>query len=303
MNTEDLNLFVRVVERGSLSAAGRDLRMSPALVSSRIHRLEGQLRLLLLNRTTRNVSMTPDGETFYEHCLEILKCVEAAKDAVSTQANSPAGMLKVSAPTAFARMHVAPHIPKFIETYPNIQIQLIASDRLTSFNDEKIDLAIRIAEMKDSSFIVRRLAENKRVLCASPAYLAENKAIVEPDDLADHNCLLLRFPGSQQFEWQLVGEDGEVAMPSVKGNMDSDNGDILTKWCLMGYGVALKSTWEVQPFLDDGSLQVVLPHYTPVSHSIHTLYPHARFLPPRVRAFIDFMVETIGSPPYWERPN
>ena len=301
MNSDDLSLFVRVAELGSLSAAGRDLRLSPAVVSSRIQRLESQLGLRLLNRTTRQVNVTPDGETFYEHCLEILKTVEAAQDAVSARRNRPAGFLKVSAPMAFARLHVAPHIPVFLERFPEIQFQLIASDRFTSFIDEKVDLAIRVAELKDSSFIVRRLAKNKRVLCASPAYISEHPALTEPGDLSRHNCLLLRFPGSQQFEWQLQMPDGDIVTPNLSGNMESDNGEILTEWCLQGHGIALKSTWEVGPYLKDRRLVAVLPDYQPLAHTIHTLYPHARFLPPRVRAFIDYMVETIGDPPYWER--
>jgi DNA-binding transcriptional LysR family regulator len=301
MNSEDLNLFVRVAELGSLSAAGRDLRMSPAVVSSRIQRLESQLGLRLLNRTTRQVNVTPDGETFYEHCLKILKTVEAAQDAVLARRNRPAGSLKISSPTAFARLHVAPHIPEFLRRFPEIQFQMIVSDRFTSFIDEKVDLAIRVAELKDSSFIVRRLAKNERVLCAAPAYISANPALTSPAELSAHNCLLLRFPGSQQYEWRLQGPDGEITSPSVSGNMDSDNGEILTEWCLNGYGIALKSTWEIGPYLSDGRLQLVLPDYKPEAHTIHTLYPHARFLPPRVRAFIDFMVETIGDPPYWER--
>ena len=301
MNSEDLDLFVRVAELGSLSAAGRDLRLSPAVVSSRIQRLENRLGLRLLNRTTRQVNVTPDGETFYEHCLKILKTIEVAEDAVSARRNKPSGSLKVSAPTAFARLHVAPHTPAFLERFPDIQFQLIASDRFTSFIDEKVDLAIRIAELKDSSFVVRRLAENRRVLCAAPSYLADAPPLETLENLRQHNCLLLRFPGSQQYEWSLKDQDGKIHSLAVSGNMDSDNGEILTQWCLQGYGVALKSIWEIGPYLKDGRLKAVLPEITPVAHTIHTLYPHARFLPPRVRAFIDFMVETIGPTPYWER--
>jgi len=301
MNSDDLNLFVRVAELGSLSAAGRDLRLSPAVVSSRIQRLENQLGLRLLNRTTRQVNVTPDGETFYEHSLQILRAIESAEDSVSARRKRPAGALKVSAPTAFSRLHIAPHIPEFLQRFPEIQFQLIASDRFTSFIDEKVDVAIRIAEMKDSTFIVRRLARNQRVLCASPAYIAAQPPVTSPQDLSQHNCLLLRFPGSRQFEWQLVGPNDEVTSPNVSGNMDSDNGEILTEWCLSGYGIALKSLWEISPYLKSGQLQVILPDCQPISHTVHALYPHARFLPPRVRAFIDFMIETISDPPYWEQ--
>jgi len=300
METEDLIIFVRSAELGSLSAAGRDLRMSPAVVSSRLQRLEGQLGLRLLNRTTRQVNLTPDGETFLQHCMLILNEVDAARNAVSARRDKPAGSLKVSAPTAFARLHVAPHIPAFLERYPEIQFRMIASDRFSNFIDEKVDLAIRIAELKDSSFIVRRLATNVRVLCAAPQYLAQAAPLETPADLSKHNCLLLRFPGSQQYQWQLYDRDGEEFSPNISGTMDSDNGEILTQWCLAGEGIALKSQWEVASYLREGKLQEVLPDYSLPTLIIHTLYPHARFLPPRVRAFIDFMVDTIGDPPYWQ---
>jgi len=300
MDTQDLILFVRTVELGSLSGAGRDLRMSPAVVSSRIQRLENQLGLRLLNRTTRQVNLTPDGETFFEHCLKILEQVDAAEDAVSARRDKPGGALKVSASNAFARHHIAPHIPAFVKKHPNIQIQLVASDRFVNFVEEKIDIAIRIGELRDSSLIVRHLARNIRVLCASPGYLKKAPPLEKPADLSQHNCLLLRFPGSQQFQWTLKTPDGQLTTPSVQGAMDSDNGEILTDWCLGDRGVALKSLWEIGPYLADGRLQVVLADYPPEPHSIHALYPHARFLPPRVRAFIDYMVETIGDTPYWE---
>lgn len=301
MDTEDLILFVRTAELGSLSGAGRDMRMSPAVVSSRIQRLENQLGLRLLNRTTRQVNLTPDGETFYEHCLKILEQVDAAEEAVSTRRDKPGGSLKVSASNAFARLHIAPKISLFLEKHPNIQLQLVSSDRFANFADEKIDIAIRVGELRDSSLIVRRLARNVRVLCATPEYLEKAPALNNPSDLVNHNCLLLRFPGSQQFQWALQSTDGASVTPVTPGTMDSDNGEILTSWCLDHHGIALKSLWEVGPYLLSGQLQTVLPKHPPVSHTVHALYPHARFLPPRVRAFIDFMVETIGDTPYWEQ--
>jgi DNA-binding transcriptional LysR family regulator len=271
MHTEDLILFVRTAELGSLSGAGRDLRISPAVVSSRIQRLESQLGMRLLNRTTRQVNLTPDGEIFFKHCLKILEEVDAAENAVSAMRDKPRGALKVSAPTAFARLHIAPHIPAFVKRHPNIQFQLIASDRFASFVGEKIDVAIRVGELKDSSLIVRRLAQNTRVLCASPDYLNINPSIKTPPDLEKHNCLLLRFPGSQQFQWTLNRPDGGQATPAISGAMDSDNGQILTDWCLDGRGIALKSIWEVNSYLSDGRLQVVMPNYPPIPHTIDAL--------------------------------
>lgn len=303
MDTEDLVLFIRTVELGSLSAAGRDLRISPAVASSRIQRLESQLGQRILNRTTRQINLTPDGETFFEHCLIILKQVDAAQDAVSARRDKPAGVLKVSAPTAFAKLHIAPYIPDFVEKYPDIRVSLVVSDRITNFMEEKIDLAIRIAELKDSSFIVRKLAENIRVLCAAPEYLKTAPRLNTPEDLKDHNCLLLRFPGSQQFQWRLITKSGEELTPSVSGNMDSDNGEVLTDWCRMGKGIALKSMWEVGEDIATGRLVQVLPEYALPSHTVHSLYPHALFLPPRVRVFIDYLADTIGKQPYWEKAS
>ncbi len=301
MDTEDLILFVRTVELENLSGAGRDMRMSPAVVSSRIQRLENQLGLRLLNRTTRQVNLTPDGEVFYEHCLKILEQVDSAEQAVSARRDKPGGSLKVSASNAFAKLHIAPNIGKFLDIHPDIQFQLVASDRFANFADEKIDVAIRVGQLRDSSLIVRRLARNVRVLCATPTYLKKAPPLDTPADLAHHNCLLLRFPGSQQFQWTLKTPDQNTVTPATPGTLDSDSGEILTSWCLDSHGIALKSLWEIGPYLKDGRLKVVLPDYPPEAHSIHALYPHARFLPPRVRAFIDFMVETIGDTPYWEK--
>lgn len=300
MRTEDFVLFVRSAELGSLSAAGRDLRLTPAVVSSRIGRLEAQLGVRLFNRTTRRVSLTPDGETFFEHCLRILREVDAAEDAVSARRRTPSGSLKVTAPVAFAKRHVAPHVPDFLARYPDLQLQLVASDRFADFFAEKIDVAIRIAELQDSSFISRRLARNVRVLCAAPDYLAAAGRPAEPADLLQHNCLLLRFPGSKQYTWTLTTPAGEPVSLPVAGAMDSDDGEILTDWCLAGRGIAMKSIWEVGGHLADGRLEVVLPDHRPLSHAVHVLYPHSRYLPMRVRAFIDFMIEVVGDPPYWE---
>ncbi len=300
MDTDDLVLFVRVAELGSLSAAGRDLRMTPAVVSSRIIRLEKHLGVRLLNRTTRRVSLTPDGETFLRHSLRLLKELDAAHDAVAVRRDQPAGSLKISAPVAFAKLHIAPYVAEFVGRYPQVQVRLVASDRFVDFFQEQIDLAVRVAELRDSSFIVRRLAPNRRILCAAPSYLDAGPAIATPADLLEHNCLLLRFPGSQQYRWTLTGPSGATETLQVGGSMDSDNGEIITEWCLAGHGIALKSLWEVGPYLRDGRLRAVLPDHEAPGHSVHALYPHSHYLPPRVRAFIDFLVEKIGDPPYWE---
>jgi DNA-binding transcriptional LysR family regulator len=296
LNIEDLVVFVRTVDLGNLSAAGRDLRMTPALVSSRLMRLENRLGVRLLNRTTRRANATPEGAEFYDYCLRIIREAEEAENALAGRRDLPKGVLKVSAPVGFGRRHVAPHVPRFLEKYPDIQFRLVLTDRFTDHIEEQVDLLIRNAELPDSSIISRRLAGNQRVLCASPEYLANHEDIREPADLQNHNCLLLRFPGSRQYQWSLKGLNGTVNL-SVSGNMDTDDGEILTDWCLAGHGIALKSVWDVKHYLEDGKLTVVLPDQPPIAPDIHALYPHSRYLPPRVRVFIDFLVETYAHYP------
>ena len=299
-DTDDMAIFVRIIELGSLSAAGRDRRMSPAVVSNRVARLEGSLGVRLLNRTTRRVSPTEEGATFYEHCLSILNELEQAESVISERLTEPRGPIKVTLPSAFGRLHVAPHVPAFLARHPHLQVRLHLTDSLVDLVQERIDLAIRIAELADSQAIARKLAANRRVIVAAPSYLARHPPPQEPADLLKHNCLLLRFPGSRQYRWTLQGPDGPVTL-RVAGTMDANNGEVLRDWCLAGHGLALKSVWEIVEDLNESRLQVVLPDYPPLGHAIYALYPHSRYLPARVRVFIDFLAEIYGPVPYWER--
>lgn len=299
-DTDDFAIFVRVVELGSLSAAGRDMRLSAAVVSNRIARLEKDVGTRLLNRTTRHVSLTEDGSRYYDHCVAILNELEQAESAITSGSAEPRGPIKVTAPTAFGRLHVAPHVPRFLERHPLMQVRLHLTDALVDLVQERVDLAIRIAELTDSTAIVRTLAPNRRMIVAAPDYLKRHGTPQEPEDLLDHNCLLLRFPGSKQFRWTLKGRDGPVTL-RVSGNMDSNSGEALRDWCLAGHGLALKSLWEIAEDLNEGRLVPVLTDFPPPSHAIYAMYPHSHAAPPRVRAFIDFLAETYGPKPYWEK--
>lgn len=299
-HTEDMAIFVRVIELGSLSAAGRDMRMSPAVVSNRIARLEGDLGIRLLHRTTRRVNPTEEGTTFYEHCVAILNELEQAESLLTARTDEPRGPIKVTAPTVFGRLHVAPFVPEFLDRYPNMQVRLHFTDNLVDLIQERIDLAIRIAHLEDSTAIVRKLAPNRRVIVAAPAYLEKHPPPQEPADLLEHNCLL-RFPGSKQYRWTLETPDGPVTL-RVGGNMDSNTGEALRDWCLAGRGLAMKSVWEVAEDIAAGRLSIVLPNFPPLGYGIYALYPHSRFVPARVRVFIDFLAEKYGPKPYWERP-
>lgn len=291
---EDVTIFIRVSDLGNLSAAGREMRVSAAVISNRIARLEKHLGVRLLNRTTRRVNLTPEGEIFYGYCVRILDNVEQAETAIATQRHLPRGPLLVTAPAVFGRMHLVPLVPEFVTRYPDIELRLHLSDRFAELIEEKIDLAIRIAELRNSTAIVRKIADDRRVIVAAPDYLERHGVPEVPEDLLQHNCLLLRFPGSQQFRWTLAGTDGPITL-SVSGTMDADNGEAIREWCLAGHGLALKSLWEVADHLRDGRLRVVLSSFPPMAPPIQALYPHGHFLPPRVRALVDFLVEKLGS--------
>jgi DNA-binding transcriptional LysR family regulator len=299
-DTEDFAIFVRVVELGSLSAAGRDMRLSAAVVSNRIARLEKDVGTRLLNRTTRHVSLTEEGSSYYDHCVVILNELEQAESAIISVNAEPRGPIKVTAPTVFGRLHVAPHVPRFLERHPQMQVRLHLTDALVDLVQERVDLAIRIAELTDSTSIVRTLAPNRRLIVASPDYLRRHPAPKQPEDLLDHNCLLLRFPGSKQFRWTVQGPDGPITL-RVSGNMDSNSGEALRDWCIAGQGLALKSLWEIVDDLNEGRLVPVLTDFPPPSHAIYAMYPHSQHVPPRVRAFIDFLAETYGPKPAWEK--
>ncbi|MBV5325615.1 MAG: LysR family transcriptional regulator, partial [Rhodospirillaceae bacterium] len=231
-------------------------------VSNRIARLEGDLKARLLNRTTRRVNPTEEGAAFYQHCLSILNELEQVENLLSQRTDEPRGPIKVSLPVAFGRRYVAPHIGAFLTRYPQMQVRLQLTDRFSDLIQERIDLAIRIGVLEDSSAIVRNLATDRRVIVAAPAYLDARGIPQAPEHLLEHNCLLLRFPGSKQYRWTLTGPDGPQTL-RVAGNMDSDNSEVLLDWCLAGHGLALKSIWEIVDHLNEGRLRVVLRDHPP----------------------------------------
>jgi DNA-binding transcriptional LysR family regulator len=290
---ENIQVFVRVVELGSLSAAGRHLRLSPAMVSHRLQQLEHHLGVRLLNRTTRQVQPTEQGAAFYEACQDVLVAVAHAESVVADAGGTPQGNLRVTAPLGFGRRILAPLVPRFQERYPLIGVRLRLSDHLLDLLHEAVDVAIRLAVLGDSSLIARKIADCPRVLCAAPGYLDANGTPERPEDLLAHQCLLLRFPGSQQFRWTLQTPDGPVTLP-VAGRFDADDGDVLTEWALLGQGIVMKPLFEVAEHLRGGRLLRVLPAFPPETATLAVVYPHRRLLPPKVKVFVDFMVEEVG---------
>jgi DNA-binding transcriptional LysR family regulator len=286
----ELKVFVRAVELKSISAAARNLRLSAAAASHRILQLEEQVGVRLLNRTTRSLQPTEAGCIFYEHALAVLEAVERAESSMAMASGVPTGSLRIAAPLGFGRRILAPLVSEFHALHPKVEVRLRLSDHAVDLLSESVDVAIRMSALPDSSFIVRKLADCPRVLCASPAYIEKHGAPQTPEDLLQHNCLLLRFPGSTEFRWTLNTPDGPSTLP-VTGKFDADDGDVLTEWTLQGEGIMLKPYWEIAEHLESGRLQVVLPDHPPEPVSLVMLYPHRHLLPAKVRVFADFLIE------------
>ena len=298
---QEMAIFARVVGAGSLSAAARELGLSPALVSRRLAALESRLGARLINRTTRSLHLTDDGATYYEACARVLADIEEADATVSAGRVEPRGTLRVALPASFGHQHIAPLIPRFAERYPQIQLALSLSDRTVNLIEEGFDLAVRIAHLEDSSLTARKLAPNRRVVCASPGYLARHGTPRTPDELARHNCLTTT---DFAMNWDYKGPDGKPGSVRVTGRYSCDNWEVLREWALAGLGIALKSTWDVHRLLVDGSLVEVCTGYTFHSDvAIYAVYPSRRFLPAKTRVFIDFLAESFGPDPYWDQPE
>ena len=291
---ENMRVFVRVVEAGSLSAAGRSLRMSPAVVSHRMRQLEEQLGVRLLNRTTRQLQPTEAGLVYYQGCLEALDAVERAQSAIAAESGVLSGSVRVTAPLGFGRRVLAPLVPAFRAAYPLVDIRLRLSDHLLDLLREAVDVAVRMSVLRDSSLVVRKIADIPRVLCAAPAYLSRRGRPRAPEELLEHDCLLLRFPGTQQYQWTLQGQGGPVRLP-VTGPLDADDGDVLTGWALDGQGIVLKPVWEVAAHLRSGALEPVLPAFPPEPVTLAVLHPHRQLVPAKVQALADFLVPRVRA--------
>ena len=296
----EMSVFSKVVASGSLSAAARDLGVSTAVVSRRLAALEARLGVRLVNRTTRRLALTDEGASYLDACTRILGEIEDADAAAAAKRVEPQGVLKVALPASFGHKHIAPLIPPFAARFPRIQLALSLSDRTVNVIEEGYDLAIRIGELEDSSLAARKLAPNRRVVCASPAYLKTHETPRQPGDLQQHNCLTTT---ELSMNWEYKGPDGKRGAVRVSGNYACDNWEVLREWAMAGLGVALKSTWDVRRQLEDGSLVRLLPGYDfGTDVAIYAIYPHRRYLPAKTRVFIDYLAESFGPEPYWDRP-
>ncbi len=298
-----MRLFAEVVDAGSFSAAGRRLGLVPSSVSRQISGLENTLGARLVNRSTRKLSLTEAGRLYYGHAARILLEVEEANRAISHLEAAPRGVLRVNAPIGFGRLHVAPAIRAFLDRYPGLSIDLTLTDNFVDLVEEGADVAIRVGELADSSLIARRLAPNRRVIAASPEYLERRGEPVKPEDLAEHNCLIYKR-NEGNIVWKLKGPSGGVIEVPVSGTLQTNSTEALHAAGLAGLGLVLLPTWLIGGDLQAGRLRPVMCDYlvspTAIDTAIHAVYPHNRNLSVKVRAFVDFLVETFGTRPYWE---
>ena len=287
----NLKTFVRVYELGSMSAAGRDQRVSAAVASSRIAELEKHLGVRLFNRTTRSLQPTEQGEIFYAGARKVLDAIDEAEAAVAAVSRHPRGSIHVAAPLGIGKRLIAPLIPVFRDLYPEIDVRLRLSDRRLDITAEGLDVVFVLGTLEDSNLRVRPIADCRRVLAAAPAYLARRGMPRSGQDLIDagHDCLLHRYPGAREFVWTLMTADGPQRF-EVQGALESDDGDVLTGWALEGRGIILKPVFEIAEHLASGALVPVAEATPPGDVQLACLFPHKRLQDPKSRLFIDFTV-------------
>ncbi|MDE0589431.1 LysR family transcriptional regulator [Halocynthiibacter sp. C4] len=288
---ESLRVFCRVVELGSITSGGRDLRLTPAVASKRIKELETHLGVRLFNRTTRSLTPTEVGQQFYGEALRILDAVGQAETVIAQYSGAPRGTIRMTSPLAVGRRIIAPLVPEFVEEHPDIEVRLRMSDRKVDILADGLDLAFFVGTPHDSSLKMRKIADCERVLCAAPDYLAKMGAPQVPEDLLQgHNCLLLRYPRSPEYFWTLNTPGGPRKF-EVSGKYDADDSDVLLNWALDGRGIVNKPLFEVAAHLARGELVEVLPDNRPMPSIFGCLYPHKKLQDPKVRLLVDFVAQ------------
>jgi DNA-binding transcriptional LysR family regulator len=297
---KQIESFVAVAAKGSLTAVAAAEGVAPAIIGRRIDALEERLGVKLLRRTTRRITLTHEGSAFLEDCQRILVDIANAEASVSAGGVKASGHLRVTAPGGFGRRHVAPLVPGFIAQHPEVSLSLNLSDRVVDIVNEGFDCAIRVGDMPDSNLVSLRLADNRRQCVAAPAYLAQAGEPKTPADLARHRCLTLSSEASQTRGWAFR-VDGELVHVRPQGRLDCSDGQVLHEWCLAGLGIAWRSTWEVERDIAEGRLVEVLSDHAAPANGIYAVFPQRRYLPLRVRLWIDFVKHSYGDAGYWRR--
>lgn len=295
---KQIESFVAVATKGSLTASALAEGVAPAVIGRRIDALEERLGVKLLLRTTRRITLTHEGSAFLEDCQRLLTDLASAEASVSAGGVKASGHLRITAPAGFGRRHVGPLVPAFRAAHPDVSLSLNLSDRVVDIVNEGFDCAVRVGDLPDSSLVSVRLADNRRLCVASPAYLQRAGTPAVPADLMRHACLTLSSDASQTRGWAFC-VNGEVTHLRPSGPLDCSDGQVLHDWCLRGLGLAWRSTWEVESDIAAGRLTAVLEDFAAPPNGIYAVFPQRKHLPLRVRLWIDFIKQRYGDPEYW----
>ena len=295
--------FVSVATRGSLTAAAKAEGVAPAIMGRRLDALEEHLGVKLLVRTTRRISLTHEGSAFLEDCQRLLADVANAEASVSEGGVKATGHLRITAPAGFGRRHVAPLVPRFRSAHPDVTISLNLSDRVVDLAGEGFDCAVRVGDLPDSSLVSVRIADNRRLCVATPEYLARRGTPRAPAELVQHDCLTLSSDASQTRGWafRVPLADGATEVMHLKpgGPLDCSDGQVLHDWCLGGWGIAWRSTWEVEAEIAAGRLVAVLEDFAAPPNGIYVVFPQRKHLPLRVRLWIEYLKHQYAQPAFW----
>jgi DNA-binding transcriptional LysR family regulator len=296
----EMMTFAKVVETRSFSAAAHALNTSKSLVSKQVSGLEAALGVRLLNRTTRRMSLTEIGAAYYEHCARIAQEIDAAAQTVTQLQMEPRGVLRVTAPVIFSSMHLAPALQSFLERHEQVQVELDASDRVVDLVEEAVDLAIRITDQPTPTMVARRIAPVRWVTCASPAYLKRHGMPQTPQDPQHHQCLLYQGIPALHNGWRYRVGSRETTL-HVSGRCRVNNSEVLLQLALAGMGIVMYPTYILGPYLKSGRLTQILPDSVAnPDTALYATYLPNRYLQPKVRAFIDHLIEHVGPQPYWD---
>jgi LysR family transcriptional regulator, transcriptional activator for dmlA len=290
----DLEFFTRLVRHGSLSSLARDLGVTPPAISARLAQLEKRLGVRLLNRTTRRLTMTHEGELYLKTGSRLLEEFQELERMVSSSRNVPHGLLKVNATFGFGRRHIAPALADFRRRYPAVEVQLDLTDRPMNLAESAFDVGIRFGELPDSRLVARKLATNRRLVCASPDYLEQHGVPRLPDDLRNHRCIVLRENDTAFGTWHF-SKGKRHQLVKVHGSMSSNDGETTLQWALKGHGVLVRSEWDVRHHIDNGALTQLLADWRLPPADIYAVYPERLNLSAKVRVFVDYLEQVTAA--------
>ncbi|MBB6592839.1 LysR family transcriptional regulator [Ralstonia solanacearum] len=294
----ELGFFVALATAGSLSAAARNLGITTPAVSKRLAQMEARIGMPLVTRTTRRMSLTPEGEVFLERARRILGEIDDLDQLLTQAKGRPSGLLRVNATLGFGRMHIAPAISEYVRAYPDVDVQLQLSADPPPLNEDLFDVCVRFGEPPDARIIARKVAPNRRLLCASPAYLQQHGVPQTPAELARHNCIGIRQGSDAYGVWRLTSGKGAKARTEtvhVRGNLTTNDGEIAVNWALEGHGIVMRAEWDIERYLNSGRLVQVLPHYATPEADIYAVYHQRHQLSSRIRLFVDYLAGRFGQ--------